>query len=214
MATYKKKMIEIDAFQYDGDLKGSDGKYYVPDWAVNAYERGILYYDSQQEKNTEPCELYTKQPDGEVVHIPVGYYIIRWSDTELYPCEPALFEASYTPDSRCNEALSAEIAMEYGYEAQSRQLIEEMAELTQAINKHWRIGNGYLKTKSKELRQEVLSARDHIAEELADVQIMIWQMSFLLGSNHGELELIIGNKIDRQLERIEKRSAESGGDAK
>lgn len=30
------------------------------------------------------------------------------------------------------------IADEHGYEYQSRQLIEEMAELTQAINKAWR----------------------------------------------------------------------------
>mgnify|MGYP005829319167 FL=1 len=33
------------------------------------------------------------------------------------------------------------IARYYGYEAQSRQLIEEMAELTQAINKLWRKEN-------------------------------------------------------------------------
>lgn len=36
-----------------------------------------------------------------------------------------------------NEAIK-KIADTYGYDAQSRQLIEEMAELTQAINKHWR----------------------------------------------------------------------------
>lgn len=30
------------------------------------------------------------------------------------------------------------IADTYGYDAQSRQCIEEMAELTQAINKFWR----------------------------------------------------------------------------
>lgn len=30
------------------------------------------------------------------------------------------------------------IAQTYGYDAQSRQCIEEMAELTQAINKFWR----------------------------------------------------------------------------
>lgn len=30
----------------------------------------------------------------------------------------------------------------YGYEVQSRQLIEEMAELTKVINKLWRFENG------------------------------------------------------------------------
>lgn len=29
MAKYIKKPVEIEAFQYDGDLKGSDGNYYV-----------------------------------------------------------------------------------------------------------------------------------------------------------------------------------------
>ena len=33
------------------------------------------------------------------------------------------------------------IADRYGYEPQSRQCIEEMAELTQAINKYWRKRN-------------------------------------------------------------------------
>ncbi|CAM4225883.1 hypothetical protein HMPREF1097_04277 [Enterocloster bolteae 90B8] len=32
MAKYRKKPVVIDAFQYDGDLIESDGKYYVPDW--------------------------------------------------------------------------------------------------------------------------------------------------------------------------------------
>lgn len=31
-----------------------------------------------------------------------------------------------------------QIADKYGYDAQSRQCIEEMAELTQAVNKFWR----------------------------------------------------------------------------
>ena len=42
---YKKKPVVVEAFQYDGDLKGADGKYYVPDWAAEAYEKGIMYYD-------------------------------------------------------------------------------------------------------------------------------------------------------------------------
>lgn len=30
---YKKKPVVIEAFQYDGDLIGSNGQYYVPEWA-------------------------------------------------------------------------------------------------------------------------------------------------------------------------------------
>lgn len=39
-----------------------------------------------------------------------------------------------------------------------------------------------------------------ILEEMADVQIMIWQMEHLLSAN---IELVIQKKIERQIERIE-----------
>ena len=57
MAKYIKKPVEIEAFQYDGDLKGSNGEYYVPEWAVKAFKDGIMYYDSP-DCNTPPCELF------------------------------------------------------------------------------------------------------------------------------------------------------------
>lgn len=43
MALYIKKPIAIEAFRYEGDLKAC-GKYCVPDWAVEAYEEGVMYY--------------------------------------------------------------------------------------------------------------------------------------------------------------------------
>lgn len=88
------------------------------------------------------------------------------------------------------------IAQTYGYDAQSRQCIEEMAELTQAINKLWRInGKDY---KSAVRYTEV---KDNLLEEIADVQIMIWQMQYLLNV---DVSPIIQNKLDRQMERIER----------
>ena len=91
----------------------------------------------------------------------------------------------------------ATIAQFYGYEPQSRQCIEEMAELTQAINKLWR--------KRKELyttAEEVRKARKNVIEELADVKIMVWQMEKLLGAER-EVDAEIEKKLDRQIERIE-----------
>src|SRR5574344_1497993 len=41
---YRKKPVVIEAFQYDGDLQDSDGEYYVPDWAVKAFEGKVMYY--------------------------------------------------------------------------------------------------------------------------------------------------------------------------
>lgn len=92
------------------------------------------------------------------------------------------------------------IANHYGYDAQSRQCIEEMAELTQAINKFWRnqLGCG---------KYELLDApvyceeRRNIVEEIADVQIMLYQLGYLLDSRL-EVSEMITRKLDRQLERI------------
>lgn len=88
------------------------------------------------------------------------------------------------------------IANHYGYDAQSRQCIEEMAELTQAINKWWRVcGHGQNTEKSN---QECM---DNLVEEMADVQIMLWQMEYLLLSAQ-EVNQMITQKLNRQLERI------------
>ena len=92
------------------------------------------------------------------------------------------------------------IADAYGYDAQSRQCIEEMAELTQAINKFWRkdLKCGKLTT----LEVPIGSPQElSIIEEIADVQIILWQMAYLLNA---DVTPIIEQKLDRQLERIEK----------
>lgn len=92
------------------------------------------------------------------------------------------------------------IADTYGYDAQSRQLIEEMAELTQAINKFWRkdmrCGN--------ELPITFSAYNDYyfnLAEEIADVEICLEQIKYLLGCSK-MVENYISEKIDRQLQRI------------
>ena len=99
------------------------------------------------------------------------------------------------------------IAYTYGYDAQSRQCIEEMAELTQAINKYWRKDlqcgkypynpwDGYMPDDSKEY--------DNLLEEIADVEICLAQMKYLLAIREEDINKVIEQKLDRQLERIEK----------
>lgn len=83
---YKKKPVVVEAFQYDGDLKGADGKYYVPDWAAEAYEKGIIYYDL--------TELFINTLEG-THHVSVGDYIIQGVKGELYPCKPDIFVKTY-----------------------------------------------------------------------------------------------------------------------
>lgn len=94
-----------------------------------------------------------------------------------------------------NKKAIIEISEFYGYDAQSRQLIEEMAELTQAINKAWRMGNDF---------DNLLVQKRNIKEEIADVYIMLEQMKYLLNIYEDDIETIINRKILRQLERIEK----------
>lgn len=72
---YKKKPVSVEAFQFDGDLKGSDGKYYVPEWAVKAFEEGILYFDALT-PDTPPIELFIRTLEG-TMHAPVGSYVIQ-----------------------------------------------------------------------------------------------------------------------------------------
>lgn len=88
---YRKKPVEIEAFKYDGDLMGSDGKYYVPDWAVKALENWGMYYDYI---DGNPPELFIRTLEG-VHHVSVGDYIIQGVKGELYPCKPDIFEMTY-----------------------------------------------------------------------------------------------------------------------
>lgn len=90
---YRKKPAVIEAFQYDGDLKGSNGKYYVPQWAVEALENGTMFYDSLNE-NEPPCELFIRTLEG-VHHVSVNDFIIQGVQGELYPCKPDIFEQTY-----------------------------------------------------------------------------------------------------------------------
>ena len=56
MAKYRKKPVIIEAFLYDGDLMNRKGKYYVPDWAVKAYQEGTMFFRGP--------ELYIKTLEG------------------------------------------------------------------------------------------------------------------------------------------------------
>lgn len=90
---YRKKPVEVEAFRYDGDLIGSDGKPNVPDWAMKAYDTGVMYYDSVDE-DSPPVELYISTLEG-VQHAAIGDYIVRGVKGELYPVKPEIFRMTY-----------------------------------------------------------------------------------------------------------------------
>lgn len=89
------------------------------------------------------------------------------------------------------------IAEHYGYESQSHMMIEEMAELAQAINKLYRAkGNG------QPTDIDIKEALDHIHEEIADVEIVLDQIKWLLGCE-ANVKMWKDIKIARQVKRIE-----------
>ena len=86
------------------------------------------------------------------------------------------------------EKQNLENAERYGYEPQSNMLVEEMAELIQAISK-------YRRNNSKK-------NFDNIVEEIADVEVMLHQIKYLLGINPKYVEQIKIEKVNRTKENI------------
>lgn len=98
-----------------------------------------------------------------------------------------------------NQEVIARAINTYGREAQMRQCIEEMAELTQAICKHRRALEkddiGFL---------EYDAAFRNLVEETADVYVMIQQMIIMVGEE--KVKEQIDFKIDRLQKRLEEKN--------
>ena len=94
-----------------------------------------------------------------------------------------------------------EIADKLGYEEQSMQLIEEMAELTQAINKYRRYND----------TEELLN----LIEELCDVNIVLEQVIYLLSKKikdeiNDDLLKYFNDNIEYKINRTKKRIEKTG----
>lgn len=81
-----KKQVTIECFQYDGDLQDSRGEFYVLPWAVEAFQKDIIYF--------KDGEMYIRTLEGDH-HVSVGDYVIKGVNGELYPCKPEIFEKTY-----------------------------------------------------------------------------------------------------------------------
>ena len=90
---YRQKPMEVDAVQYDGDFKNRKGEYYVPDWAVEAFEKGKLYFD---EYEGEPGQLLVKSING-CIRVSVGDYVIKDELGAVYSCNRRVFAHMYEP---------------------------------------------------------------------------------------------------------------------
>lgn len=90
---YRKKPVEVEAFQYAGVRKSDQtnlGEYLFnecPKWLSDAWDDGVMFKD-------ETKNLYIKTLEG-VMKVNIGDYIIRGVKGEIYPCKPDIFEQTY-----------------------------------------------------------------------------------------------------------------------
>lgn len=93
MAIYKKKPVEVEAFQYNVYMRDDAGKTLFPKWFLEAYRKGTCYY-AYDECKDDISGLYIKTLEGDH-HVSYGDYIIKGVAGELYPCKPDIFKATY-----------------------------------------------------------------------------------------------------------------------
>jgi len=91
------------------------------------------------------------------------------------------------------KALCKNIADHYGYPSQSNQLMEECAELIQAVNKYKR---------AKTSDAQYIAFRNYV-EEIADVEIMLEQIKYLINVKEQDLNETKLYKLHRTIERYE-----------
>ena len=90
------------------------------------------------------------------------------------------------------------IIKHYGINVQQRQLAEEVFELQEAITTH-ELKNSV----SYEIPiTEIVKTKEHIAEEIADVIVMLKQFRIYYNISDKTINTIMRKKIARQLERI------------
>jgi NTP pyrophosphatase (non-canonical NTP hydrolase) len=93
------------------------------------------------------------------------------------------------------------IAEHYGYDEQSGQLIEECAELVQAISK-------YRRAKKSGVQPTLSLVYENLVEEIADVELMIEQVKYLLQIPEEDIQANKVYKISRTRVRIAQESME------
>ena len=89
MAKYRKKPVEIEAFQLNE--RGLVGE----DWFWDAVSRNDIithYFGKYHPEHAAWCEIKTLE--GTMI-ANTGDYIIRGVNGEIYPCKPDIFEKTY-----------------------------------------------------------------------------------------------------------------------
>lgn len=91
MGRYRKKPVVIEAFQWTGGPDQADD----PEWIVEAMVNGgVEIFGS----GTPGLHMAIATLEGTMIAQP-GDWIIRGAKSEIYPCKPDIFAATYEPES-------------------------------------------------------------------------------------------------------------------
>ena len=83
MSTFRKKPIEIQAFQIGVD--------YIPDWAMNKIAENIIVLHKNEKEQTY-ADVVTLEG---TMRADYGDYIIKGVKDEVYPCKEDIFKKTY-----------------------------------------------------------------------------------------------------------------------
>lgn len=96
----------------------------------------------------------------------------------------------------------------YGIEAQLYMVVEETAEMLQALNKARRnqlidILTNTFKKPDKNMSFQQVKAYNDLCSEVADIKIMVYQLEKMLDSER--IDISVERKIDRLKKRLDKK---------
>ena len=86
---YRKKPVVVEARQWIGGDYGWLSDFCGNNWA-RADTHDMSYDDPEQ-------VIVYNTAERQWLHLPVGHWLIRGVQGELYPCKPDIFAATYEP---------------------------------------------------------------------------------------------------------------------
>lgn len=90
MAKFRKKPVVIDAIVWEGDDSECLQRFCGLNWArADARDHAWSNRDDGEQV------IVWNALDNQWLEVPVGFYIIRGIEGELYPCDPSVFEKTY-----------------------------------------------------------------------------------------------------------------------
>lgn len=126
MGVYQKRPVAVEAVQWHGEwpdhLDRQDPFNPFPSWFWEAVDNGTI------SKGEKEGHLWIKTLEGGHIADPEDF-IIRGIKSELYPCKPDIFKASYDDISQWNLRLGLEF----------RDLIDRIETLRAALNDYRKV---------------------------------------------------------------------------